>query len=1055
MEFRGTIASHFETIVHRYPGQLAAVYDSGEITYQQLNKAANRLAHRLLDIGQAGDRVALLPSQDSSTFVGMIGALKAGRIVVVLNPTDPAPRLKQLLADFEPATILAAEPHAPLTRQIAGATIEVVRTDDAYPDRPCGNPGLRLGVDDVAFLVYTSGSTGRPKGVIRPHGSMLQATAASARAIGLTPDDRMAILGAPWSGQGTTMPVMVFLTGATLAPFAAVENGVIGLAELLHRQRITVYHSSASLFRHFMRAVEPSASFPRVRVVRIGSEPSTGEDVAACHRHFPNATMFTSMGASEVGAVACSAAQPGASNAAGPVPVGRPYDGLDIRIVDEDAIECPPGVTGSLVVRSRHLAAGYWRDPELTARHFSREPDGTQVFRSNDLAYRNADGMIRIVGRQDTTYKIRGQRVDLAEVESALRELPGTGDVAALVSRRSNGEPYLIAFVVPAAGVEASPQRMRTIARGLLPRHLVPAAFVVVDALPRAGNGKVSRFRLQDMIPAARAGGGEPPATETEALLIRLWEEAFDLEAIGRSDDFFDLGGDSLIGAVIAAGVHAANGARLSFRSFVQFPVLKDLAAAVDDLGRRPEIDEAPLAPTLRDRPVPLSILQEPFWEDSRSPVHSRRRTRSSAVRIDGPLDIDAFRASLDYVIDRHESLRTRFGLDGDIPVQIVEAPAPTRLTVIDLSTDDNADAKLETLLNEERSRLFDLLAAPPLNLTLVRLGPDRHLFIRSCHHIISDGPSWRVFSRDLCHAYEAIIAGQEPSLPALPVQYRDYSIWQRRIWRRGGPRYAEAIAWWNEQLRREPGEPDIRTLVRYQRSKPAAASELDNWYFTWGIDLESSERLDRLGREHAATYYMVRVATVAPVLASLIERDKVVIGGIFSNRNRSELDEMFGLFANAVPLVLDCDWQASFHDHLDHVRQQILATQERAELPLSQLIAGLKEDNLDPPSLFFWVHLPTRNPPHRAGPLEFRSDIGFGRPLGGVTLGFNQVREDADCGLAFDARVYAMAGMRDFVDRLSRFIRAASRDPDATLRDLLCASGVEAETGSTASRSR
>ena len=321
--------------------------------------------------------------------------------------------------------------------------------------------------------------------------------------------------------------------------------------------------------------------------------------------------------------------------------------------------------------------------------------------------------------------------------------------------------------------------------------------------------------------------------------------------------------------------------------------------------GRVRRLDEAPLAPTPRDRPAPLSILQEPFWEDSRSPVHSRRRTRSSTTRIEGPLDLDVFRASLDYVIDRHEALRTRFGLDGDTPVQIVEAPAPVPLTVVDLSTDDKAEAKLETLVHEEHDRLFDLLAAPPLKLTLVKLGPDRHLFIRSCHHIISDGPSWRVFSRDLCHAYEAIIAGREPSLPALPVQYRDYSIWQRRIWRRGGPKYAEAMAWWKEQLRREPGEPDIRALARYQRSKPATVSELDDWYFFWGIDPESSERLDRLGREHVATYYMVRAATVVPVLASVINRDKVVIGGIFTNRNRSELDDMFGLFANAAPLVL------------------------------------------------------------------------------------------------------------------------------------------------------
>ena len=1047
LDIDGSVPSHFETIARRYPDRLAVICDTGELTYGELNLAANQLAHRLLRSGHIGDRVALLPSADSSMFAAMLAALKAGRMVAVLNPGDPVPRLRQLLVDCEPRVILTTGTHAILAEEIAGASIEVVRIDDeSLSSLPSTNPGLPLGPDNFVSIVYTSGSTGQPKGVVRSHGNVLRACMVSARSIDMTPDDRAALLGAAWGGQGMNLGLAVLLCGAMVVPFAAVDRGVTGLAAWLNDRRITVYHSASSLFRHFMKTIDAAASFPHVRIVRISSDAATWEDFTF-RKHFPNATMITSMGASEVGPVAAGVVLPGDEARAGRVPVGRPQDGVEIRIVDDEGRDCPPGTVGTMSIRSRFLADGYWRDPVLTAQSFFDCGDGTRVFRSNDLARMDADGVIELAGRRDAAYKIRGLRVDITEVEQALSRLPGVDEAAAVVATRSNREPYLLAYVVAAAGSSPSPQKLRAAARGLMARHLVPAIFVMVDALPRTANGKVDRVRLREIAPPPRAGAAEPAVTETERLLVGLWEQAFDLEAVGRSEDFFDLGGDSLIGAVIAAGVHAAKGVELRFRTFIEHPVLEDMAAVVDRLSQGTGAsEEPPLTAVRRDGPVPLSLLQEPFWQDSRAPDHSRRYTRAAIVRIDGHLDLDAFRASLGSVIARHEILRTRFGLEDGVPLQIVEPAGAVPLSVVDLSGAADADEQVDALLKSEGNRLFDLSAGPPLKFILMKVAGDCHLLIRSCHHIISDAPSWNVFFRDLGAAYEARIEGREPFPQPLPIQFADYSIWQRRVWRHDGSRHRDAVAWWKKQFQQQPVPSNARWLTRYLRTSPAGGLRPDEGYLSWGIDAESAARLDKLGRQEAATYYMVRLAALGPVLASLIGHDAVAIAGIFTNRHRVVMEGMFGPLLNPIPMIFRCDWGLTFRDLIKYARQLVLDAQEYAEIPFSGVLAELKAQQVDIPSVFVRLQVTTPMPPLHFAGLTLSLSKGVRADPRGIMVRLNPLREEDGCLLGFDARIYSAASMQDFIDRFARFMYVASRNPDATVGSLIERDGAERE---------
>ena len=354
----------------------------------------------------------------------------------------------------------------------------------------------------------------------------------------------------------------------------------------------------------------------------------------------------------------------------------------------------------------------------------------------------------------------------------------------------------------------------------------------------------------------------------------------------------------------------------------------------------------------------------------------------------------------------------------------------------IDLSRVADPTGELERLVELEAGREFDLTAAPPVSFTLVKITDQRFVLVISSDHIVTDAKSWNIFLRDIAIAYEATVLGLKPSWPRLPIQYSDYVVWQRLIWRRDGPKYQPAIAQSKEQLKRGPILPNIRSFRRYWRQDPAEVSNLKDWFISFGLAPETSRRIDAIGRARKATPYMVRVAAVATVLASLDASDRVVVGTVFTARRRAEFQDIFGLFANVVPLVIEIDRNASFHDLVDHVRIAMLRAHEVADLPFEELAAGLKEQGMVMPSPPFWVHTATPSPPIRVADLEIRKENSAPpMPINGMIAQFDLQREEDHCTLSFDPRLFAKAELHDLVDRLVQFIEHAASNPDAPLR--------------------
>jgi hypothetical protein len=355
-----------------------------------------------------------------------------------------------------------------------------------------------------------------------------------------------------------------------------------------------------------------------------------------------------------------------------------------------------------------------------------------------------------------------------------------------------------------------------------------------------------------------------------------------------------------------------------------------------------------------------------------------------------------------------------------------------------------DAEAGVEAALDQERKRQFNLSAASPVSFKLLRLSSECHVLLRSAHHIVTDGLSWNIFLWDLARIYDARLHGKHPSLPPLAIRYADYSAWERERWRRGGEPLRQAAAWWRHELKEMPRAPRRGWLAAYMRREPARKISHDDWSIRWGLESDTSDRLDRVGRALNATYFAVRLAGVVPVCAMATGQDKVLLAAIRTMRTRAELQQIFGPFVNYALLPLNCDWSWTFYDLVSHTRQKLVGVQRNAEVPYSLLMEEFKAQGIEDPQPLLLVHKNPPMAPVRFGNIKLNwSDHNWSPMRPGIMVRFNEIRERDGCLSVFDARVYSTELMREFVDSLARFLRAVARNPNASVRSLIEADGI------------
>jgi len=523
-------------------------------TYDDLNRRAGGLAAAVAERDRGP--VALLMAHDAPLIAAILGVLQAGGIYVPLDPSAPSERLADILADAEPLALITDRRHRTLAEQLAGdRVIEIESIGHGSPPVP----DLETGEGSILF--YTSGSTGRPKGVLHSHRSVLHNVKNHTDTLRIVPEDRLTLLSPVTAAASASAIFGALLNGACLCPFSVREQGLTALAEWMERERITVYHSVPTLFRHLLDSLGP---LPELRVVKLGGEPLPVRDVERFRSRFPKCLLVNGLGITEAGGNLCHfVVRPETKLTGVMVPVGSPLPGIGLELLGEE---------GEIAVRGRHLPPGYWRDPEKTAVAYQLLPTGEVLYRTGDLGRWRADGALEHLGRKDSQVKVRGHRVDLAEVEAALLDLPGV-QAAVVMSYESES---LAAFLV--ASCPAS--ELRSLLATKLPEPMVPSRFQILPELPLLPGGKIDREALL-LRPAAQ----DVPAQDPLELQLReIWRRAFGRE-VGLADDFFELGGHSLTAAKIATGIQRSLSMDLPLTAFAAAPTLRKLARLLRDGG--------------------------------------------------------------------------------------------------------------------------------------------------------------------------------------------------------------------------------------------------------------------------------------------------------------------------------------------------------------------------------------------------------------------------------------------------------------------------------------
>lgn len=556
-----SIADRFERQAGKFSGRIAVKTHSQTLTYDELNRASNRLAHAILaDRGKANEPIALLFKQGASMITAILGGLKAGKICAPLDFTLPRARAREILRHIEAQLILTDSDNFSLAQAWGSDPSKVLNIDNLAGALSDDNPGLSISPDDLAYINYTSGSTGEPKGVVWNHRSELFSTMLRINALRISIDDRISLLRSNNVGA-TRDTFLALLSGATLLPLELKEEGLATLGNWLIAEEITIFSCVATVFRHTVKSLTGRETFPKIRLVHIGGEPLAKSDVELYKKYFSDGCRFASrFGMSETPTISYYFIDKKTEIFDDRVPVGYPLEGNEVQLLDDEGKAVGVNSVGEIVVKSAYLSLGYWRQPELTREKFRADPAGgnARIYHTGDLGYLRPDGCLVHMGRKDFQTKIRGHRVEVSEVEMALLRVEAIKQAAVVARADDDGGRRLIAYVIPQEGQTLTVSLLRAFLEEKLPSYMQPSAFVILGSLPLTASGKVDRRALPTPARSRQQLDSVyvAPKNSVEKVLVNLWAEALGAAEVGIHDDFLQLGGDSLLGARIVARVN-------------------------------------------------------------------------------------------------------------------------------------------------------------------------------------------------------------------------------------------------------------------------------------------------------------------------------------------------------------------------------------------------------------------------------------------------------------------------------------------------------------------
>ncbi|HSE36537.1 MAG TPA: amino acid adenylation domain-containing protein, partial [Blastocatellia bacterium] len=1025
------------------------VCEGEAITYSELNRRANDIARRLQRLGVGPEMlVGVALERSIEMVVALLGILKAGGAFVSFDLTYPKERLAFLLADTGVRLLLTQQPLLEKLPPFEGDVV-FLEADGTFAldarsvAKSVATRAVRSAAQ-LAYVFYTSGSTGQPKGVLTSHRGVVNYLTFNTKTYQLSDADtvlQMASLSFDASVRDILGPLVA---GARLVLVNNTEaRDPEALISKMSEQCVTCLLSVVPSLLHALTEAAGRREHPpeQLRLILTSGENLLLSECAKARAVFGESlTVVNQYGATECTMSQSLYAVPHAKTETGTALAGRPIANAQLYILDERLNLVPVGISGEVYIGGVGVARGYLHDPAQTAERFiphpfSREP-GARLYRTGDLARYRSGGDVELLGRIDHQVKLRGLRVELAEIEAALNLHEDVREAVVLAREDQPGEKRLVAYVVAGQEQARTLHSMRDFLKERLPEYMVPPAFVFLDSLPLTPNGKVDRQALPAPT-AARPELGEtfaPPGTPAEEVLAGLWEELLGVEQVGVNDNFFELGGHSLLATQVTSRMRELFHVEIALRQLFETPTVAGLAQSVEIALKETKGLVAPsIERVSREEMLPLSYAQQRLWFIHQLDPTSAVYNIPLAVRLTGRLDSAALSATLTEIVRRHEALRTTFVVHDDQPRQVIHPPTALDLAMTDVTSVPAGERvhEAQRIAVEEARLPFDLEQGPLLRARLLRLSEEEQVLLVTMHHIVSDGWSMGVLVREVAELYTAFSTGQPAALAELPIQYADYAVWQRE-WLRGEV-LERQLSYWREQL---AGAPSVLELPT-DHPRPAVQSFRGSFEPVL-VGAELTTRLKEICRREGVTLFMLLLGAWQVLLSRYTGAEEIVVGAPIANRQRTEVEDLIGYFVNTLAMRTDLSGDPTFRELMGRVREVALGAYLHQDVPFEKLVEELQPERDLSHSPIFQVVFVLQNAP--LGGLELQ-DVNLellaadnGTAKFDLTLNLHEVDDVIGGTLGYSTDLFEAATIGRMVSHFLTLLEGVAADVNTPL---------------------
>ena len=1025
----------------RSPDATALRYGAARLSYAQVWARAYRFAHTLRARGvQRGTRVGLCLPRDEDMVPALLGVLVAGAGYVPLDPGFPAARLRDMAEDAQLTMLVTKSECADALPWPRDRSLWLDTDTDEIQSHPDSAPqpdGQRDATgDSLAYMIYTSGSTGKPKGVMLPHRAVVNFLLAVAQKPGLSSDDTLLAV-TTLSFDIAVLELMLPLSVGATVLLASREQAGDGFAlrELLEQSRATTMQATPSTWRLLLGAGWPGN--PALKAL-VGGEPLPPD--LASHLRRNCATVWNMYGPTETTVWSTCWQLPDDNT---PIAIGAPLGNTQVWVLDPRGGLCPIGVPGELHIGGASVALGYWQREQLTAERFVPDPfaadAGSRMYRTGDRGRWRNDGLLEHMGRLDFQVKLRGFRIELGDIESHLADHPQVAQTLAMVREDIAGDARLVAYVVPRdpASAPATGELREHLKQGL-PAYMVPQHIVLLPALPLLPNGKIDRKQLPSpLTERATSAVRRLPVTASQKLVAQAMEKVLHLPGLALDDDFFALGGHSLVAGQLAARLREQTGLDLQMRTVFDAPTIDGLARWIDSHAGDAAARASDIPRRAEQSRAPASLQQGRLWFLEQLDPGLPTFNTPSAHRLRGPLDIKALESAFNAIVQRQDSLRTVIVEEKGVPVQRIAAEFSVSFGAIEDLAHLEPEQRETELLSRLRARCaepFDLSELPLFRVGLYRMSPQDHVLFFMPHHIIWDGWSFDLIYDEMAELYPAFALGQKPALQPLKIAYGDYSEWQTQ-WLQSSELQRQ-LAYWREQLTPMPAPLELRA----DRLRPARMTGGGDTHW-FRHDPGWFDSLQLFARANDATASMVLLANFATLLWQYSGQTDLIIGTPVRGRPSVDLERVMGFFVNALPLRIRIDPGQSFAALLQQVRKVVLESFAVPDVPLERIIRAIpfaRDDSRSPIYQAFFSYQDARERNHRWGDIEQRN-VGIYPPAAAedVRLWFMVEPDGVGGGFTYNTDIFDTSRVLSWVENFASLLDHAKACPDAPLNEL------------------